>query len=85
MSLSLVKILSYSIFIAEQQNNNILVILLKDYARTRITKTQFLFMLMLIISYREKTIDIDDDKIYKIMSLYIRSQSTQICRSLILS
>ncbi len=85
MSISLVKILSYSIFIAEQQNNNILVILLKDYARTRITKTQFLFMLMLIISYREKTIDIDDDKIYKIMSLYIRSQSTQICRSLILS
>jgi len=85
MSLSLVKILSYSIFIAEQQNNNILVILLKDYARTRITKTQFLFMLMLIISYREKTIDIDDDKIYKIMSIYIRSQSTQICRSLILS
>ncbi len=85
MSISLVKILSYSIFIAEQQNNKILEILLKDYARTKITKPQFLFMLMLIVSYREKTIDVYDDKIYKIMALYINSQSTQICRSLIRS
>ena len=82
MSFSLVKILSYSIFIAEEQNNSILAILLKDYARTRVTKMQFLFILILIVSYREKTIS-DDNKFYKIMSLYINLHANNISKMLI--
>jgi len=84
MSISLVKILSYSIFIAEEQNNSILAILLKDYARTRVTKIQFLFILILIVSYREKTISVDN-KFYQIMSLYISSHANNICKTLIRS
>ncbi|GAG56368.1 unnamed protein product [marine sediment metagenome] len=84
MSISLIKFLSYSIFIAEQQNNNILVLLLKDYARTRVTKMQFLFILMLIVSYRERALLIDN-KLYKILFLYIDTYADSICRTLILS
>jgi hypothetical protein len=85
MSISLVKILSYSIFIAERQNNNILAILLKDYARARLSKFQFLFMLMLVASYKENTISVDDDKYYRVLSLYINSNANQICKTLIRS
>ena len=85
MSTSLVKILSYSIFIAERQNNNILATLLKDYARARVSKLKFLFMLMLVASYKENTISVDDDKYYRFLSLYINSNANQICKTLLRS
>ena len=49
MSINLIKILSYSIFIAQNQNNKILTILLKDYVKIRVNKRQFLFILMLVV------------------------------------
>ena len=85
MTISLVKFLSYSIFIAELQHNNILVILLKDYARARTTKLQFLLILMLVGSYRDNPNSINGDKYYRFLSLYIKSNANQICKSLIRS
>ena len=85
MIISLVKFLSYSIFIAEQQNNNILLILLKDYAKSRTTKIQFLLMLILVNSYKENSNLIKDDKYYRFLSLYIKLNDNQICKSLIRS
>ena len=85
MTISLVKFLSYSIFIAEQQNNNILVILLKDYARAATTKLQFLLILVLVSSYRDNPNSINSDKYYKFIFLYIKSNANQICKSLIRS
>jgi hypothetical protein len=85
MIISLVKFLSYSIFIAEQQNNNILLILLKDYAKSRTTKIQFLLMLILVNSYKENSNLIKDDKYYRFLSLYIKLNANQICKSLIRS
>ena len=83
MTISLVKFLSYSIFIAERQHNNILVILLKDYARTRTTKFQFLLILIFVSSYKENSNSIENDKYYKFLFLYIKSNANQICKSLI--
>ncbi len=82
MSYSLVRILSYLIFIAEDQDKTILVILLKDYAKENLTKMQFLFMLLLITSYKTETSQINK-KLYKILECYINFQTNNICRTLI--
>ena len=42
MSISLIKILSCSIFIAELQNKKNLAILLKDYAKSRVSHQHFI-------------------------------------------
>ena len=77
------RILSCSIFIAERHNNKILVILLKDYAKTKVTKSQFMFVLMLVVCYRENNIFINDN-FYKLLSAYITVYSNSMCRSLFL-
>ena len=43
MSFSLIKIISCAIFIAEKNNNKILTMLLIDYAKTRLSKSQYIF------------------------------------------
>jgi hypothetical protein len=83
MSFSLVKILSCAIFIAERNNNKILTILLKDYAKTKVTKSQFIFIMMLAICYRENNI-YQNDSFYKLLLVYITLYSSSICRTLIL-
>lgn len=83
MSFSLVKILSCAIFIAERNNNKILTILLKDYAKTKVTKSQFIFIMMLAICYRENNI-YQNDCFYKLLLVYITLYSSSICRTLIL-
>lgn len=84
MSLSLIKILSCSIFIAETHKKKILVTLLKDYAKTKVSKSQFIFILVLAICYRENNIFINE-KFYKILLAYITLYSSNMCRSLLLS
>ena len=59
MSISLIKILSCAIFIAERNKNKILTILLKDYAKARMSKSQFIFILLLVVCYRENNIFIN--------------------------
>ena len=53
MKFSLIKILSITIFIAEKQNNKILSILLYDYAKTLLSKNQFI-LLHILIKYQKK-------------------------------
>jgi hypothetical protein len=84
MSISLIKILSYSIFIAEKQKKSILVILLKDYAKTKVNKTQFIFILMLIVCYEENNIFINN-KVYQLLYKYIEIYENQICKQLLYS
>lgn len=83
MSTFLVKFLSYAIFIAEQQNRKVLVLLLKDYARTKVTKTQFIFILMLLVSYK-KNILLVNNEFYKVLFVYIDTHANNICKTLIL-
>ncbi len=83
MSFSLIKILSCAIFIAERNNNKILTILLKDYAKMKATKSQFIFIMMLTICYRDKNI-FENENFYKLLSIYINVYSNIICRALIL-
>ena len=83
MSVALIKILSCSIFIAEMQDKKILAILLKDYAKTRVNKSQFLFILMLAICYREYN-TFRNHNFYKILSVYINLHANCICKSLLL-
>ena len=83
MSFSLIKILSCAIFIAERNNNKILTILLRDYAKARMSKSQFMFILLLVVCYRENNIFINDN-FYKLLSIYINIHSSNMCRSLIL-
>ena len=82
MSISLVKILSCSIFIAQKQNKKILATLLKDYAKTQVNNTQFIFILMLIVCYEDNNIFINDT-FYKILEKYIDIFGNHLCRYLI--
>jgi len=79
----LVKFLSYAIFIAEQQQRTVLILLLKDYAKTKVTKIQFIFILMLVESYRKNTLLINNE-FYKVLFIYIDTHANNICKTLIL-
>ena len=83
MSISLIKILSCAIFIAERNKNKILTILLKDYAKAKVSKSQFIFILLLVVCYKENNI-FENEIFYKLLSIYIKLYSNNICRSLIL-
>ena len=65
------------------QDKKILAILLKDYAKTRVNKSQFLFILMLAICYRECN-TFRNHNFYKILSIYINLHANCICKSLLL-
>ena len=82
MSLSLIKILSCSIFIAEIQNKKILALLLKDYARKKVSRQQFLFILLLTILYKKNNIFIND-ALYKLLYKYIYFQEKELYRQLL--
>ena len=84
MSFSLIKIISSAIFIAEKNNNKILTMLLIDYAKTRLSKSQYIYILMLSMCLHEKNI-FENEIFYKLLTIYIELHSTKLCRSLILS
>lgn len=82
MSFSLVKVLSCAIFIAQQQNNKILSVLLKDYAKTQVTQTQFIFIVMLVLCYKDNNI-FRNDMLYNVLEKYIYVFGNHLCRQLI--
>ena len=59
------------------------MLLLKDYARTKVTKTQFIFILMLLVSYK-KNILLVNNEFYKVLFVYIDTHANNICKTLIL-
>jgi hypothetical protein len=79
MSVSLIKILSCSIFIAKQQNNKILSILLKDYAKTQVTQTQYIYIMMLVMCYEDNNI-FKNDKFFRILDIYINIYGNHLCK-----
>jgi hypothetical protein len=82
MTHSFIKILSCSIFIAEMYNKKVLAMLLKDYARTKVTQSQFILILMLTSCYRENNI-YRNDSLYKILVAYMEMYENSISRALI--
>ena len=84
MKFSLIKILSITIFIAEKQNNKILSILLYDYAKTLLSKNQFILLHILIKCYEKKNIFLSHP-FYNIIYYYIANHSTKICKTLLYS
>ena len=79
MSNSIIKILSCAIFIAQQQNKKILTILLKDYAKTKVTHTQYIFILILVICYENNNI-FENYRFYQILDKYIYIFSNHLCK-----
>ena len=82
MYISLIKILSCALFIAEKQNKKILAILLKDYAKSQFSKREYLFLLILIHCYKENNIFIND-KFYLLLNKYIYLFGNNICKYLL--
>ena len=82
MSYLFIKLLSISIFIAEEQNHHILSILLEDYARKLLSLSQFILIKLLLISYKKKNI-FKEDIYYKIIDEYIYKNSNHLCKVLL--
>ena len=82
MSLSLIKILSCCIFIAQEQNNKILAILIKDYAKTIITNKEFALLLFFVACYKKENI-FKHQLFYRILDKYLDIYSNHICKHLI--
>jgi len=82
MTVSLIKMLSITIFIAEEQKKSILTILLYDYAKTLVSKKQFILLHILVHSYREKNIHIKKP-LYGVIQSYIRNHGNHLCKNLL--
>jgi len=82
MSYSLIKILSITIYVAENQNKKILVSLLHDYTKTHINKKQYIFLQMLIKSYKESDV-VKKNTFYKIIDNYIQHFGPRLCKYLL--
>ena len=77
MSISLIKVLSCSIFIAEKHNNMILASLLKDHTKTCVNKTQFIFILMLVLCYKKHNI-YENNMSFQLLDRYIYIYGNQL-------
>jgi hypothetical protein len=82
MSFSLIKVLSISIFVAQNQKHKILVSLLQDHTKTRLNKFQYMLVQLLIKSYNENNI-FKEEEIYKLIDKYIQNNSTKLCQNLL--
>jgi len=82
MSFSLIKILSISIFIAQNHKQGILVSLLLDHTKERINKNQYMLVQILVKSYQEKNI-FKGDPLYKILDQYIQYNGPKLCQYLL--
>lgn len=82
MSFSLIKILSITIFVSQNQNLNILTALLRDHAKSRVTKNQYIVIQILVKSYEENNI-FEEKEIYKFIYNYIQKKGNKLCRFLL--
>ena len=82
MCVSSLKIFSCLIFIAKQKNFILLTLLLKEYIKTKVSPTQYIFILMLVKCYENNNIFIDHN-FFKILENYIHVHSEIICKHLI--
>ena len=82
MAAGFIKLISMSIFIAKQLENNILEMLLSDYAQTKTSPKQFLLVRLLSYSY-SKNKNILDQPIYLILKRHIQSNPGEICKRLL--
>ena len=82
MTISLIKILSITIFIAEKQQKKILTILLYDYAKSLISKNQFILLHILIKCYEKNNIFVTKP-IYILINNYIENNSNTLCKNLL--
>jgi hypothetical protein len=82
MSYLYIKLLSISIFIAQEQNHHILGILLEDFSRKQVSLTQFILIKLLVQRYKKNNI-FRQDIYYKIIDEYISKNSNHLCKILL--
>ena len=82
MTLSLIRILSITIFIAQQQDNKILTILLYDYAKPLLSKKQFILLKILVVSYKENKL-LMSQPLYLFINQYLIKHSNKVCKNLL--
>jgi hypothetical protein len=84
MTISLIRILAITIFIAHHQKKNILVTLLNDYAKTKLTIKQFL-LLKILVGYYKDTVNIISKPLFNSMNKLLLTNSNSICKNLLYS
>jgi hypothetical protein len=84
MTISLIRILAITIFIAHHQNKNILVILLNDYAKTKLTIKQFL-LLKILVGYYKDNVNIISKPLFNSINKLLLTNSNNICKNLLYS
>jgi len=82
MAAGFIKLMSMSIFIAEQLENKILEILLSDYAQSKTSPRQFILVRLLSYSY-SKNEDILKQPIYLILKRHIENNPGEICKRML--
>jgi len=82
MSISLIKILSCSIFIAKKKDNKILATLLKDYAKKKLSNIHYIFTLLLVGCLDKENI-YSKYAFYKILDAYITVHGNKLCKHLL--
>ena len=79
---SKVKVYSITYFIINKYKLNLLSTLYKDYLRNRISKNQFIFVLLLCESYKKNNI-YQSTILYKFIDNYICNHNTKFFNKLI--
>ena len=82
ISYSKVKVYSITYFIIKKYNLNLLSTLYKDYLLNRISKNQFIFVLLLCESYKKNNI-YQSTMLYKFIDNYICNHNTKFFNKLI--
>ena len=82
MTISLIRILAITIFIAHHQKNNILVTLLNDYAKTKLTIKQYL-LLKILVGYYKDNVNIISKPLFNSINKLLLTNSNNICKNLL--
>jgi hypothetical protein len=82
MTYSKVKVYSITYFIIKKYNLTLLSTLYKEYLLNRISKTQFIFILLLCESYKKNNIH-QSTILYKFIDNYIKYHNTKFFQKLI--
>lgn len=82
MTYSKVKVYSITYFIIKKYNLTLLSTLYKEYLLNRISKTQFIFILLLCESYKKNNI-YQSTILYKFIDNYIKYHNTKFFQKLI--
>ena len=82
LSYSKVKVYSITYFLIDKYNLNLLSSLYKEYLLNKITKTQYIVVLLLCESYKRKNVH-QYSILYKFIDNYIKNHNTKFFKKLV--